>query len=389
MGTGLLTVALSLLAFDIAPTSAGRVVATALTIKMVAYVVLSPLLTAATSHLPPQRVMVGADMVRASVAASLPWVSEVWQVYVLIFVLQAASATFTPTFQAVIPDVLPDERDYTRALSLSRLAYDLESVVSSVLAAALLSILSFHALFAGTAVGFVASALMVVSAGLVARPRQSGPSFWRRATDGMRLFAARRPLRFLMALNVVVASASSLVLVNSVVVVRESLGRGSSALAFAFGCYGAGSMVVALLAPRLMELVTDRAFMLAGGIVAPVALGAAVLIADGQLGWWPVLAVWALIGAATSAMLTPTGRVINRSVTQDERPGAFAANYSLSHACFLVAYPVAGWSGDRLSVATTAAVMAVVASVSAVAAVTAWPRASIVEPVGVGGSSLS
>ncbi|WP_280109901.1 hypothetical protein [Azospirillum sp. B506] len=40
---------------------------------------------------------------------ALPFVTEVWQVYVLIFVLQAESAAFTPTFQATIPDVLPDE----------------------------------------------------------------------------------------------------------------------------------------------------------------------------------------------------------------------------------------------------------------------------------------
>ena len=47
--------------------------------------------------------------------------------HLLIFVLQAASAGFTPTFQATIPDILPDEEDYTKALSLSRLAYDLKA----------------------------------------------------------------------------------------------------------------------------------------------------------------------------------------------------------------------------------------------------------------------
>src|SRR3546814_5393935 len=63
-------------------------------------------------------------------------------------------------FQATIPDVLPDEADYTRALSLSRLAYDLESLISPALAAILLTIMSFHALFAGTAIGFLASAAL-------------------------------------------------------------------------------------------------------------------------------------------------------------------------------------------------------------------------------------
>jgi hypothetical protein len=33
------------------------------------------------------------------------------------FAMSAFEAAFTPTFQATIPDVLPDENDYTRALS--------------------------------------------------------------------------------------------------------------------------------------------------------------------------------------------------------------------------------------------------------------------------------
>ena len=74
--------------------------------------------------------------------------TEIWQVYVLIFILQSASAGFTPAFQATIPDVLTDERDYTKALSLSRLAYDLESLMSPMLAAALLLLVSFDIFWA-------------------------------------------------------------------------------------------------------------------------------------------------------------------------------------------------------------------------------------------------
>jgi hypothetical protein len=52
------------------------------------------------------------DIARAAVALALPFVDQVWQVYLLIFVLQSASAAFTPTFQATIPGVLPDEAQY-------------------------------------------------------------------------------------------------------------------------------------------------------------------------------------------------------------------------------------------------------------------------------------
>ncbi|KQV10112.1 hypothetical protein ASE03_30810 [Kitasatospora sp. Root187] len=54
--------------------------------------------------------MVAMDLTRAGVALTLPFVTQVWQIYVLIFLLQAASAAFTPTFQATIPEVLPAER---------------------------------------------------------------------------------------------------------------------------------------------------------------------------------------------------------------------------------------------------------------------------------------
>ena len=110
---------------------------------------------------------------RAGAALCLPFVTQVWQVYVLIFVLQSASAAFTPTFQATIPDVLPDEARYTRALSLSRLAYDLENIVSPMLAGLLLAVVSYNSLFLGTVAGFAASAALVVS---VLCPARSPPS---------------------------------------------------------------------------------------------------------------------------------------------------------------------------------------------------------------------
>ena len=40
-----------------------------------------------------------------ALALLLPFITEVWQIYVLIFLLQSASAAFTPTFQATTLDV--------------------------------------------------------------------------------------------------------------------------------------------------------------------------------------------------------------------------------------------------------------------------------------------
>ena len=173
VGTGLLTVALGLLAYELAGADAGVVLGTALAIKMVAYVGVAPIVGAFANQLPRRAFLVSMDLVRAAVALLLPFITEVWQIYVLIFLLQSASAAFTPTFQATIPDVLPDEKDYTRALSLSRLAYDLESLLSPALAAALLTVISFHWLFGGTVIGFLCSAALVLS---VTLPQPAHPA---------------------------------------------------------------------------------------------------------------------------------------------------------------------------------------------------------------------
>lgn len=358
LGTGLLTVALSLLAFEIEPGSAGVVVATALTIKMIAYVLLAPVVTALTSRWSPRTVLVGADVLRISVAVALPLVSETWQVYGLVLVLQAASATFTPTFQAVIPTILTEESEYTRALSLSRLAYDLETVLSPVAAAGLLLVMSFHGLFVGTALGFTASAALVLGAGLRVAGVRPSSSFRSRAAAGVRMFAVRSSLRVLLVLELAAACATATVLVNTVVVVRAGLDLDASHLAVTLGAFGAGSMVVALLLPRVLDRAGALTVMLAGGAASTVALGVVTFTVSGP--WWAVLVVWAVLGAATSAVLTPSGSVVNDAVSADERPAAYAAHFSLSHACYLVAYPVAGVVGDVRGVATSTVVLAIV-----------------------------
>ena len=80
---------------------------------MLGWIEWAPVAAAFAERVPRRAMLVTLDLVRAAVALALPFVTEIWQVYVLIFVLQSASAGFTPTFQATIPDVLPDDARYT------------------------------------------------------------------------------------------------------------------------------------------------------------------------------------------------------------------------------------------------------------------------------------
>ncbi|MFD7320417.1 MFS transporter [Streptomyces sp. NPDC059875] len=377
-GTGLATVALSLLAYDLAGADASAVLGTALAIKMVAYVGIAPLISAFADRIPRRALLVAMDLVRVVVAVALPFVTEVWQVYGLILLLQAASAAFTPTFQATIPDVLPEEGDYTRALSLSRLAYDLENLFSPALAAALLTWVSYDWLFAGTAAGFLASGALVVSVLLPGpEPVERVGGLYAKASFGTRLALVTPRLRALLALDLAVALGGSMVLVNTVVLVRDTLGRSVGDVSIALGAYGAGSMAVALLLPRALDRVADRALMLPAAFVISAVLALLPLgLRTGVAGWtWPaLLTVWFVLGAATSAVLTPGGRLLRRSARAADLPAVFAARFSLTHGCWLLAYPLAGWTAARAGLPTAATVLAAAALVAAFAAVRLWPR---------------
>ena len=57
--------------------------------------------------------------------------------------------------------------------------------------------------------------------------------------------------------------------------------------------------------------------------------------------------IWAAVGFGYSATLTPSGRLLTRSAHPEDRPAVFAAQFTLSHACWLVFYPLAGWLMTR------------------------------------------
>ena len=371
IGTGLSTVALALLAHDLAGGEAGAVLGTALALKMVAYVGIAPLAGAFAHRLPRKHLLITLDIARAGAVACLPFVSEIWHVYVLIVALNAASAGFTPCFQATIPDILPDEGRYTRALSLSRLAYDLENLLSPVLAALALAFVAYDTLFTANAAAFLVSALLVLSLRLPSpKPRQRESGFFENLGFGVRAYLHTPRLRGLLALSLAVSSAGAMVIVNTVVYVRERLGGTESDTAIAFAAAGAGSMLVALALPRVLDRWPDRPFMLLGG----TGMGIGLLGGLSSPGMPGLMFLWFLIGAGSSLVQTPAGRLLRRSSREEDRPAVYAAHFALSHACWLVAYPLAGWIGNGLGLDAAVVVLAVVAGASTAAAAALWPR---------------
>jgi MFS family permease len=371
LSTGIATVALALLAYRLAGSDAGAVLGTAFAIKMLAYLAIAPIAAALVGRLPRRALLVGLDLLRAAIVLTLPFVTQVWQVYVLIFTFQAASAVFTPTFQATIPDLLPDEKDYTKALARSRLAHEFENAVSPLLAAALLTVVSSRGVFITAMIGLLVSAALIIVVTLPDPSVAPRSSVRDRLTHGLRAFLATPRLRGLLALNLAVAAGTAMVVVNTVVLVQARYGLGEEATALALATFGIGSVVVALILPRLLEAIPERTAMLTGaGLVAGGLLGGIVLPGYGAL-----LPLWFALGVGCSLGQTPAGGLLRRSAAREDRQYLYAAQFALAHGCLLITYPLAGWLGASAGLKIDFGVLGLIALAAVLVAARLWSHA--------------
>ena len=324
VGTGLMTVALGLLAYDLAGANAGAVLGTALAIKMLAYVGVAPVAQAFADRLPRRSLLVALDLVRASVALCLPFVSEIWQIYLLIFVLQAASAGFTPTFKPLSRHPSRRRRVHESTVAFpAGLRFGKPDFPDAGRRAT-----DGHQL--PQPVCRNGSRLPRVSRACGQREashNRSRPASWHMGSHyaGTRIYLATPRLRGLLAISLAVAAAGSMVIVNTVVIVKARFGLGESEVAWALAAFGGGSMVAAFALPRLLDKIADRPVMIAGATMLVVGTAAGAMIPTYAV----LVVIWLVVGFGYSVAQTPSGRLLRRSAHPEDRPRSLPRNSPL------------------------------------------------------------
>jgi MFS family permease len=113
---------------------------------------------------------------------------------------------------------------------------------------------------------------------------------------------------------------------------------------------------------------SDRMPMLVGTALLVIGLGLGIFLKD----YVTLVVLWALLGVGYSLSQTPSGRLLRRSSTAEDRPALFAAQFALSHSCWLVTYPLAGWVGATWGTQASFIALTIVAALSLLAAVLIW-----------------
>src|SRR6266478_6917760 len=203
LGSGVTTVGLALFAYQLTGgVSATAVIGNALTLRILAFLLFSQPAGVIADRVSKKRILIAADVIRFALLALFPFITSVWQIYALIFAINAVTAFFTPTFECSIPEVVGGEQ-YVKALSLSRIATDVEAVAAPALAGLLVALLGLRWVFWFDAFTYMVSAslvggtLMPYVKGKL--PKISLQSFLAELTTGTRILLREPSLRQALA----------------------------------------------------------------------------------------------------------------------------------------------------------------------------------------------
>src|SRR6266508_3816637 len=363
LGSGVTTVGLALFAYQLTGgTSATAVIDNALTLRILAFLLFSQPAGVIADRVSRKQILIAADLVRFALLALFPFITQVWQIYALIFAINAMTAFFTPTFESSVPEVVGGEQ-YVRALSLSRVATDVEAVAAPALAGLLVAILGLRWVFWFDAFTYLASASLVALATMpyVKRklPKISLRSFLTELTTGTRILLREPSLRQALTLSIAEATAGAAAIVATVSYVRDVLGRGETAFAFVMAGVGLGSSLTAILLGRATgryeKGARDRSILhgrrhqwasralLGGGLVLGLVLVPDILKP-------PLLVfsfLWMLNGAGQALIAIPSSTLLAEHTIEGERGRAYAAHFALTHLFWLASYPAIGHASAK------------------------------------------
>jgi NRE family putative nickel resistance protein-like MFS transporter len=124
LGDAFTWVGLALLAYQFGKERSAVILASALTLRVSAFIIFSPFAGVLADRISRKTILVATHFIRMAIVACLPFVHSEWQVYALVFGLNVFNAFFTPTYRAVIPQVI-DHSHYRQAVGLSTATFQI------------------------------------------------------------------------------------------------------------------------------------------------------------------------------------------------------------------------------------------------------------------------
>lgn len=365
---------LALVSFQFGPDRSAAILASALTLRVTAYIVFAPFAGALADRIHRKTILWVTHLFRTGIVAALPFITQEWHMYSLVFALNVFSAFFTPAYRATIPSVVT-EAEYRPAVGLSTATFQLLGVLGPGVAGVFAGWLGVREIFFVDALSFVLAGLIILTlpsdlGESLASDAKDHLGFGRSALEGLRQLISHPYLRFALAVEFLAAIAGAQILVNTVGHIKSVMGLDDHHYGWAMSAFALGAALAAFASGNLDKSPSRRRSLITGALL----LGGTVAMA-GSASYPVFIILWLLAGLGQSLAEIPSETLIGENVPSDHQGQVYGAHFAVSHLWWAIAYPIAGMTGQNAPKATFLYAGVSVCVISALlAALTARPR---------------
>ena len=259
--------------------------------------------------------------------------------------MNVAAAFFTPTYRAIIPQVVPRD-EYREANGFSMATFQLLSVFGPALAGVFALWFGAQQLFLISAVLMTIGIAVVLTIpgqelqGGVVTAKVTFRGGWQSVVKGVRLLFGNKILRFALSIEFISAIAGALVLVNTVGWVKSSLHQDDSGYGLVMALFGVGAAITAFLIGSLDKSKTRALSLIGGALLVGVSISFANFVSFNGL-----LVLWVFAGIGQTLADLPSETLIGENIHADDQAKVYGSHFAFSHLWWFIGYPFAGFLG--------------------------------------------
>ena len=346
LGDAFTWVGIALLAFQFGGTHSAAILATALTLRVVAFIIFGPYAGVLADRIDRKKILYTTHFVRMAIVACLPFVTTAMQIYLLIFFLNIFNAFFTPAYQAAIPQSIKSEKEYSSGIALSNATNQLLGVLGPGLAGAIAAWLGAREIFFVDAASFIIAAVIILtlpSLLIMRKEEVKGsvqPNIWTDIVKGTRQLFENKAVRFALLIELVSAIAGAQILVNTVGFVKGQLHLGDKQYGYVMAAFGVGAAIAAFASGNFDKSKNRIISLFTGGILVCLSIAFANYVV-----FIPLLVLWLIAGFGQTLAEMPSQILIAEKYPEEEHGKIYGAHFAWSHLWWAFAYPIAGFTG--------------------------------------------
>jgi NRE family putative nickel resistance protein-like MFS transporter len=268
---------------------------------------------------------------------------------VLIFLLNALSAFFTPSFKASIPQMIREKKDFAPAITLSNITYQLLAIMGPGIAGIAAAWIGSRNIFLLDSLSFLLSALFVlaISRQLFSISPDSvkplvAPTRMSELLMGTRLLFKDSAIRFALFTEFAAAIVGANILVNTIMYVKTKLSLDDKHYGLVMSALGVGAIVGAFASATLDKTNSRKPSLILGGVI----ISASVFFAD-QSSFIILMLIWLFAGLGQNLAEMPSQMLIAERIPLNQQGRVYGAHFAWSHLWWAIAYPIAGYLGTH------------------------------------------